>query len=551
LIIDSNQTDHQKRMAIGGFELWVFLAGLGIFLFGMHMMEESIRLLSGGAFRAMIRRYTGTNLKAIFSGITSTAVLQSSSAVSLMVLAFVGAGIMTLTQAIAVMMGTKIGTTATAWIVAVFGFKFNIDAFSLPMIGIGGLGIILLAKSPRYVNISKFLVAFGFLFMGLDYMKTSVDQFSENIDPTIFAGYGAVVFALVGLVMTAIMQSSSATIAIVLTMLFSGVISFSAGAAMVIGANVGTTVTVLLGSIGGVISKKQAALSQLIFTVSTATITLIMLPVLAWFVLVILGFDENLVLGLALFHSLFNIIGVIVFYPFISKLAGFAEGRFREVEETFSKYIYKTDSQITDAGIEAFRREIARQLRYALMFIEQTIHPARHSKHIDYDDLVQYHAEIFEYNTKLVSHELSQEEAEQIDKLLRASRNIMNAAKNIFELKDELAMLSYDTDPSLHQSHQSISQRLQKIIAKGKEIKWTDIAEDDNDLRNEVEELHQYIESEDKEFIKMCRSFITSHTVKRTEITFLLMLNRAVTQSGRMIIFSMKTLIEMEEPARQ
>jgi phosphate:Na+ symporter len=114
----------------------------------MHMMEESIRLLSGGAFRAMIRRYTDTNLKAIFSGMTSTAVLQSSSAVSLMVLAFVGAGIMTLTQAIAVMMGTKIGTTATAWIVAVFGFKFNIDAFSLPMIGIGGLGIILLAKSP-------------------------------------------------------------------------------------------------------------------------------------------------------------------------------------------------------------------------------------------------------------------------------------------------------------------------------------------------------------------------------------------------------------------
>jgi len=196
------------------FEIWMFLAGLGIFLFGMHMMEESIRVLSGGAFKSLIRKYTGTRLRAIFSGIFSTAVLQSSSAVSLMVLAFVGAGIMNLVQAISVMMGTKIGTTATAWIVAVFGFEFNIDSFSLPLIGIGGLGMILLAKSPRYVNISKFLVAFGFLFMGLDYMKSSVDQFSEMIDPAVFAGYGIIVFALAGMVMTAVMQSSSATIAL-------------------------------------------------------------------------------------------------------------------------------------------------------------------------------------------------------------------------------------------------------------------------------------------------------------------------------------------------
>ncbi len=531
-------------MTIGGFELWLFLAGLGIFLFGMHMMEESIRLLSGGAFRSMIRRYTDTNLKAILSGMTSTAILQSSSAVSLMVLAFVGAGIMTLTQAIAVMMGTKIGTTATAWIVAVFGFKFNIDAFSLPMIGIGGLGIILLAKSPKYVNISKFLVAFGFLFMGLDYMKTSVDDFSDAIDPEVFAGYGAVVFALVGLVMTAVMQSSSATIAIVLTMLFSGVITFSSGAAMVIGANVGTTVTVLLGSIGGVASKKQASLSQLIFTVSTAVVTLILLPVLSWFVLTFLGFNENIVLGLALFHTLFNVIGVIVFFPFISKLAGFAEGRFREKEETFSKYIHKTDPQVTDAGMEAFRREIARQLRYALMFVEQTIHPNRHGQHINYDDLVRYHAEIFEYNTKLLSHEVSKEEAERIDKLLRASRNIMNSSKNIFELKDELAMLSHDTDPSLHSSHRSITERLQKLIAKGKEIKWDDDPAIETDRSGEVTEIHNFIENEDKEFIKMCRSFISDQKIRRTEITYLLMLNRSVTQSSRMIIFSMKTLLE-------
>lgn len=532
-----------------GFELWVFLAGLGIFLFGMHMMEESIRLLSGAAFRSLIRKYTGTNLKAIFSGMFSTAILQSSSAVSLMVLAFVGAGIMSLTQAIAVMMGTKIGTTATAWIVAVFGFKFDIDAFSLPLIGIGGLGIILLARSPKYVNISKFLVAFGFLFMGLDYMKNSVDQLGHVIDPAMFADYGVLVFALVGLILTAIMQSSSATIAIVLTMLFSGVITFNSGAAMVIGANVGTTVTVLLGSLGGIVSKKQAALSQLIFTVSTAIITLLVLPVLTWFVLVFLGFEENLVLGLALFHSIFNVIGVIIFFPFISQLAGFAEDRIQEKQETFSKYIHNTEPSESDAGMEAFRKEISRQLRHSLLYVDQTIQSGRQAKQIAYPGLVQYHGEIFEYYTKLVAHELSVELSEKIEKLLRSSRNIMNASKNIYDLQDELIMLSYETDLFHQQAGASISERLQKIIKTGKTLNLEN--DPSESQKADVQQLHDFIEREDKEFIKMCGSMLSSKKIKKVEATFFLMMNRMVTQSIRMLIFSMKTLLDHSIDAEQ
>ena len=529
-------------MTIFDFELWVFLAGLGIFLFAMHMMEESLRLLSGGAFKSFIRKYTGTNLKAIFSGMFSTAVLQSSSAVSLMVLAFAGAGIMNLTQAIAVMMGAKVGTTATAWIVAVFGFKFNIDAFSLPLIGIGGLGIILLAKSPRYVNISKFLVAFGFLFMGLDYMKNSVDQFSEAIDPAMFADYGVIIFALVGLVMTAVMQSSSATIAIVLTMLFSGVINFQMGAAMVIGANVGTTVTVLLGAIGGMVSKKQAALSQLVFTVSTAIITLLILPLLTWLVLDFLGFDDKLVLGLALFHSIFNIIGVIVFYPFISNLAGFAEKAIPERVVKLSKFIYKTDPSVADAGLEAFRKEIIQQLYYSLKYIHQQFGRTKAANPVNYSDLERYHAEIFEYYTKLVSYEMDEMHTAYIDKLLRASRNIMNAAKNIYELREELEILKRETAPELQKAYQSISGRMKSAYETGMMLEQK---EQKTELMSEkVEEFHKLVENEDREFIKMCSTIISSKDFKKVEVTFLLMMNRVITQSNRMLVFAMKNLLE-------
>lgn len=516
-----------------------------MFLFGMHMMEEAIRLLSGGAFRSLIRKYTSTRIKAIFTGTISTAILQSSSAVSLMVLAFVGAGIMPLTQAIAVMMGAKIGTTATAWIVAVFGFKFSIDTFSLPLIGLGGLGMIVLAKSTRYVNISKFLVAFGFLFMGLDYMKGSVDQFSEGIDPAQFEGYGVLLFMLVGLIMTAVMQSSSATIAIVLTMLYSGLIQFEAGAAMVIGANVGTTVTVLLGSLGGMVAKKQAALSQLIFTTGTAAITLILLSPLSWLVLNLLSFESNVVLGLALFHSIFNVFGVIIFYPFIKKLAATAEKVIPEKHNELSKFLHKTDPAVTEAGMEAFRKEIRRQLHFSQVFIDQLLYPGKKEISISYNDLELYHADIFEYYAKLVSVEMQAVQSEKIDQLLRASRNIMNATRNIYELRDELSILKREIDPMLKKAYELISKRLKAVYEIGSDLyNKTDSKEH---IAVSVDDLMKGVERGDKEFIQMCSEVISSGKIKKVEVTFLLMINRVVTQSGRMFIFAMKALLANRE----
>lgn len=528
------------------FEVWLFLAGLGIFLFAMHMMEESIRVLSGAAFKSMIRRYTQSRPRAIFSGIISTAILQSSSAVSLMVLAFVGAGIMNLVQAIAVMMGTKVGTTATAWIVAVFGFSFNIDSFSLPMIGIGGLGIIFLAKSPKYVNISRFLVAFGFLFMGLDFMKSSVDQLSAFIDPSDFADYGIIVFALTGMVLTAVMQSSSATIAIVLTMLFSGVVNFQSGAAMVIGANVGTTVTVLLGSIGGIHIKKQVAFSQLIFTFVTAIIALLVLPLLTWLTLEFMGFSENIVLGLALLHTLFNVLGVLLFYPFIPALARNVESFIREEVVHLSKYIHITNPEISDAAFEAFRKEIQSQMRLSLRFIKGVISVGKARQEVQYSDLALYHSEIFDYYTKIQSADLKEAESKLLDDLLRASRNFMNSAKNIHESNDEIMVLKHEPDRIQQAAYQSIIVRLEKVFETGQHISHSDAGETGLQPVDEVNEMQEFIENKDREFISMCSNALRESELKKSEITFLLMLNRIVTQSCRMIVFGMRTLIRKE-----
>lgn len=529
---------------MGDFELWVFLAGLGIFLFGMHMMEESIRVLSGAAFKSMIRRYTSSRSTAILGGAVSTAVLQSSSAVSLMVLAFVGAGIMNLVQAVSVMMGAKIGTTATAWLVAVFGFKFNIDAFSLPLIGIGGLGIILLAKSPKYVNISKFLVAFGFLFMGLDYMKSSVDQFSEAIDPAIFEGYGILLFALSGMVLTAIMQSSSATIAIVLSMLYSNLIQFDAGAAMVIGATVGTTITILLGSIGGNHTKKQAAVSQLAFTITTAILALLALPLLVWLVLDLFNFDTNYVLGLAFFHTLFNVVGVLIFFPFIPAVASRVEAWIPEKSVQLSKYIHKTTPEIVEAGLEAIRKEIIQQMKLSLGYIQHLMMPAS-GKYtgVTYPALENYHAEIFEYYGQLHQHDITVSEHEQLEIYLRASRNIMNAAMNIRDVQQEVNILKTETTQIHRDVYQSIIERIRMCIDAGKLFDFEGEEVDSQKLHLQVSQLIRDINRIDKDIISDCGKATVGRSVKTSELTLLLMLNRLTTQSGRMIAHGMSALI--------
>ena len=275
------------------FDFWKLLAGLGIFLFGMVLIEESVRALSGRTFRRIIRQYTDGRLKSIGSGALVTALLQSSSAVSLMVLAFVGAGVMSMENAIGVIMGSNIGTTLTAWIVAVLGFKIKIESFALPFIGIGAIGLILFKGSSKPALISRLCIGFGFLFLGLDYMKGSIENFTQKIDLNRFPDYGLLFYALIGTLITAVMQASAATIAIVLTALNSQLITFDIGVAMVIGANVGTTITVLLGAIGGVQAKKRVALSHLIFNVITALAAIACLPLLIWIINIFLDVQSH------------------------------------------------------------------------------------------------------------------------------------------------------------------------------------------------------------------------------------------------------------------
>ncbi|MFU8812829.1 MAG: Na/Pi cotransporter family protein [Balneolaceae bacterium] len=540
---------------ISQFDALVFFAGLGVFLFAMHLMEESIRELSASALKRVLRKATETRPSAIASGAASAAVLQSSSAVSLMVLAFTGAGMMTLVQAISVMMGAKIGTTVTAWLVAVFGFEFSLEAVTLPLIAVGGLGIIVLSRSKKYVNISRFLVAFGLLFLGLDYMKVSVENLAEWMDPNMLAGYGILVFALAGLLFTAVMQSSSATIALVLTALFSGLLTFEQGAAMVVGANVGTTVTVLLGSIGGLQIKKQAAVSQMVFTTGTAAIALLVLPALIWLSLEPFGLSGNLVLGLALFHSLFNILGVLMFYPFIGHLADQVERWIPEKRTRLTRFIHKTEADVPEAALVSLRREQQHFLVQSIRYIRSVVSRPGGGQTTFYPDLAAYHGEIFAFHVKMRQNQLDEPVAQAADDLMRAGRYMMNATRNMHYLTDDLQSIAAEPSAIYTEAAASIKKRMElfhdcssRYFDKQHDT-YQSLWQQAGLLRDELEMISRKLEEGDKEFIKRCGDAFVHPDMTMEEVTRLLMVNRNTTESGRMLYQAMQIILE--EASRQ
>ena len=246
------------------------LGSVGLFLYGMKVMSEGLQKAAGDRLRNILSAMTRNRFAGLLTGCLITALIQSSSASTVMVVSFVNAGLMSLGQSMAVIMGANVGTTFTAWIIALFGFKVNISAFVLPLIGLAV--VLLLMNKSRTKSIGEFLIGFSFLFMGLDMISTYVPDLQNN--PEMFAvlkDYSAMglrsilIFTLVGLVVTMVIQSSAATFAITLIMCTKGWITFDLACALVLGSNIGTTITPILASLSGNVAAKRASMGHLLF----------------------------------------------------------------------------------------------------------------------------------------------------------------------------------------------------------------------------------------------------------------------------------------------
>lgn len=300
----------------------LLLGGLGMFLLGIHHLTEGLKGLSGDSLRRGLQRIVSGRFSAVASGSVFTALIQSSTAAILTVIGFVSAGLVTFSQAIGVIIGATLGTTATPWLVAVFGFRIRIADAALPILGLGAL--LWLVASGKTRSVGAILAGFGLLFSGIDYMQTGMEGVTWNFEA--FTGPGSMwILAGIGIVMTIVMQSSSAAAATTLVALNAGSLTFEQGCALIVGQSIGTTGTTALVMIGGSLSARRAALGHILFSAIVGLLGMVFLgPLAAASAWVGARLDDpDGVLALAAFSSIFKFAGILVFYPWIDHYSRF------------------------------------------------------------------------------------------------------------------------------------------------------------------------------------------------------------------------------------
>lgn len=335
------------------------LGGVGIFLLGMTLMANSFKALAGDALRRVLSRFTGGIFSAILSGAGITALVQSSSATTLTTIGFVSAGLLSFNQAVGVIFGSNLGTTSTGWVVSLIGLKMSISLVAMPMVGAGVL--LNLFSRGRYTALGMAIAGFGLVFVGIDLLREGMGSVTFN--PETFAGNSLgnkIALILVGAVMTFVMQSSSAAVVTTLAALHSGTIVLEQAAVLVIGQNVGTTITAAIAAIGGSVPAKRTALAHILFNIITGVVAFAMLPLLISTVTEankIFGMQDPEV-ALAAFHTVFNLLGlallVPVFKPFINLIIKLVP----EKGTNLTKHLDPTVANIAPVAVEAVRRTL-------------------------------------------------------------------------------------------------------------------------------------------------------------------------------------------------
>ena len=341
------------------------IGGLGLFLLAIGMMTDGLKLAAGNALRTLLAKWSKTPFRGVVSGAAMTALVQSSSAVTVASLGFVNAGLLSMRHALGIVYGANIGTTMTGWLVAMVGFKLNIQAVALPMIGVGMI-LKLLKPNSRLASVGIAIAGFGLFFVGIDSLKTAFEGIVSTFDLSQFKAEGVegfLMYLVIGFVMTVLTQSSSASIALTITAATSGMVGIYAAGAMVIGANIGTTSTAMFASIGATSSAKRVAAAQVVFNVATAVVAALILPLLfglIHWVTAVAEIDADPGITLAIFHTLFNLLGVALIFPLNDRLASFLEQRFVSLEEEASKpkHLDKNIAQTPDLAVNALILEL-------------------------------------------------------------------------------------------------------------------------------------------------------------------------------------------------
>ncbi len=485
-------------MSYSFLDFLCLLGSVGLFLYGMKVMSEGLQKAAGDRLRNILSAMTRNRFTGLITGILITALIQSSSASTVMVVSFVNAGLMSLAQSMAVIFGANVGTTFTAWVIALFGFKVNISAFVLPLIGISIP--LLFTSSSRNKSIGEFFIGFAFLFMGLDMISTYVPDLQSNPEMfeflqryTSMGFWSVLIFLLVGIVLTMVIQSSAATFAITLIMCSKGWIGFDLSCALVLGSNIGTTITPLMASMGGNVAAKRTAMGHLLFNCLGTLWTLAVffpfveltewlteafgqgdpaelqsyvntieqtdpeiynhlfdnsLPVAHPVVAKVAAMQQSVSIGLSVFHTVFNIINLLIMIWFTGLYVKIVErlvpSKHKEDEEFQLKFISGGLMNAAELNISQAEKEIvvyAQRVQRMVGMAQNIVHSkdgseefshqfSRIEKYEEISDRMEL--EIAAYLNRVVEGRLSNEGKHRIASLLRIVSEIESIADSCY-----------------------------------------------------------------------------------------------------------------------
>ncbi len=518
------------------FNLLTIVGSLGLFLLGMKMMSEALQNVAGDGMRGILSSMTSNRFTGVLTGLLITAIIQSSSATTVMVVSFVNAGLLPLAKSVGVILGANIGTTITAWIITLFGFKVKISILSLPLIGIA---FPLMFSKSKYKAWAEVLIGFALLFIGLDFMKSNVPDINNNPQILEFIrgfnnfGYGSVfIFILIGAILTMIIQSSSAVVALTLVMCYQGWLGFELAAAMVLGDNIGTTITANISAIVANRIAKQAAIIHLIFNVFGVLLFLpFLFPLLKFIntVSISLGNEsayvgaQGIPVALSIFHSFFNIANTSIFIWLAPQLVRIAEAilpiKSEEDEEFHLQYIKfgmlsTSELSLIQAKKEViiFGEKVEKMVGFVLaLFSNQKDKKTGKliKKIIKYEEITdRFEIEISEYLKKVSQNNLSKKTSTEVHNILRIIDNLENIGDICYQISQfqerrisDKLKISDKLDTNLQSIFQIVMDSLSHMndnLKKNSQINIEDAVE----LEKKIDDMRDTLRKENLEAIR-------------------------------------------------
>lgn len=523
-------------------KIWYLFAGLGLFLFGMFLLEEALKSLVGRSFKIFLRKYTKKPLQAIFAGTAATSVLQSSAVVILLVMSLAGAGVIGLESGIGMIMGANLGTTATGWIVSLVGFQFEISAFVFPMIALGGIGSVFI-KNEKWQQAFRFILGFSLMFLGLDYMKSGFESFAANVDLSFLEGKSFLLFVLTGTILSAGIQSSSGAMMIFLSSLAAGVITLEQGFYLVIGADIGTTITAIIGTIGGNSIKRKVGWAQFVYNFLTALVGVFLVGIIGDFIHHQLGIQEPTI-ALVMFHSLFNLIGIILTLPFLSYFTKLINRIIPTSEDNLAKHIILINPDDATAAIDGLEKE-------AIVFVKKAIQV--NSPFFDlttdrvpepdegYFELKKYEAEVVDFYMKVLQRKLESSEVNKINQVIGVFRNATLSAKDLKDVRVNLEQIRDTGSDHLFDFHKKICENQLRIYSEVNRL----LDHLDADLMISINQIDVLQMNFYREETQSLQQIFNESKHRDVDMPSLLNMIREVNNSNEALLNSLQHLAEM------